>query len=66
MTFYIALFLAFLYFKIARVHKKEERMSSVMLVQHLFVAAAATALVYYGVIYIDWYYFCFSSPLWHL
>lgn len=57
MIFYIALFFAFLYFKIARVHKKEELMRPIMLAQHIIVAIAVTAILYYGVIYIDWYVF---------
>ncbi len=57
MIFYIALFLAFLYFKIARVHKKEELMKASMFIQHLLVGLSATALLYYGVLFVKWYLF---------
>ena len=55
--FYIALFFAFLYFKIARVHKKEERQSSSDVVQHLFVGAAIVSLLAYGFMYENLYWF---------
>lgn len=57
MIFYIALFLAFLYFKIARVHKKEEKGSSLILSQHLAVGLAVLGILLYGVLYIEWYLF---------
>ena len=57
MIFYFALFLAFLYFKIARVHTKEERASPVMRVQHLFVGLAIFGILLYGALYIKWYFF---------
>jgi hypothetical protein len=58
MLFYLALFFAFLYFKIARVHKKEERprLSSILL-QHLFVGVAIVSLLVYGMIYENLYVF---------
>ena len=57
MVFYIALFLAFLYFKIARVHRKEERMKNSMRVQHFVVAMAVLSLFIYGARYFEWYAF---------
>lgn len=57
MTFYLALFLLFLYFKIARVHNKEENSSTFMRAQNLFVAVCALAVLAYGVLYIQWYLF---------
>lgn len=48
MIFYSALFLAFLYFKIARVHKKEERLSSSDIVLHLLTGVAIVSLLAYG------------------
>ncbi|WP_295052026.1 hypothetical protein [Sulfuricurvum sp.] len=66
MIFYSALFLAFLYFKIARVHKKEERVSSSDFIQNLFVGAAIVSLLVYGFMYKNLYqliptFFLFST-----
>ena len=55
MIFYPTLFLAFLYFKVARVHKKEERMKNSMRVQHLIVGLSIVALFIYGARYFEWY-----------
>ncbi|MDD2356801.1 MAG: hypothetical protein PHX13_02695 [Thiovulaceae bacterium] len=57
MTFYLALFLAFLYFKIARVYKKEEKTSLLISVQNILVALASIAILLYGVLYVEWYLF---------
>lgn len=57
MVFYCALFFSFLYFKIARVHKKEERRSLLLLVQHLFTATAIVSLLSYGFMYENLYVF---------
>jgi len=57
MLFYSALFFSLLYFKIARVHKKEERLSSVFLVQHFIMAAAIVSLLAYGIRYENLYLF---------
>ena len=57
MLFYVALFLAFLYFKIARVHRKEEKSSRSIAVQHLFVGLAIVAILRYGVVYVSGYVF---------
>jgi hypothetical protein len=57
MLFYVALFLAFLYFKIARVHHKEEKSSRPIVVQHLFVGVAIMAILYYGFVYVSGYVF---------
>ena len=46
--FYFTLFLLFLYFKIARVHKKEEKFTTLYYAQHIAVAIAAIALYMYG------------------
>ena len=61
MLFYSTFFLAFLYFKIARVHKKEERLTSLMRIQHLFVGGAIISLLAYGVLYQDLYPFILSA-----
>ncbi|MBA1433339.1 MAG: hypothetical protein FAF04_07070 [Epsilonproteobacteria bacterium] len=55
MLFYLALFLAFLYFKIARVYKKEEKSNLNMLVQNVIVLAAVIALFAYGFMHKSWY-----------
>jgi len=57
MLFYVALFLAFLYFKIARVHRKEEKSSRPIVVQHLFVGMAIVAILVYGFRYVSGYVF---------
>ncbi len=48
MLFYLSLFLLFLYFKIARVHKKEEKFTKIILVQHIAVAVSASIIYLYG------------------
>jgi|GEM_PF-762630 len=57
MVFYCALFFSFLYFKIARVHKKEERLTLVFLVQHFFMAVAIVSLLAYALRYENLYVF---------
>ena len=48
MLFYLTLFFIFLYFKIARVHKKEERVSNFIIAQHIVVTISAFLLFNYG------------------
>jgi len=48
MLFYLSLFLLFLYFKIARVHKKEEKFTTITLLQHIAVALSASIIYTYG------------------
>jgi len=48
MLFYFTLFLIFLYFKLARVHKKEERLNSLIIAQHLVIAVSTLLLYRYG------------------
>ena len=55
MLFYLALFFAFIYFKIARVYKKEEKSNLNMLVQNVIVLAAVIALFVYGFMHETWY-----------
>jgi len=55
MLFYFALLLSFLYFKIARVYKKEEKSNTNMLIQNVIVLAAVIALFAYGFIHKSWY-----------
>jgi len=63
MLFYLTLFLVFLYFKIARVHYKSEKLSVGVVVQHFFVAISAVMLVLYGVSHVAWYLFAGSAML---
>jgi len=55
MLFYLALFFSFIYFKIARVYKKEEKSNLNMLVQNVIVLAAVIALFAYGFMHESWY-----------
>ncbi|QOP45220.1 hypothetical protein [Sulfurimonas paralvinellae] len=55
MLFYLGLFFSFIYFKIARVYKKEEKANLNMLVQNVIVLAAVIALFAYGFIHKTWY-----------
>jgi hypothetical protein len=48
MIFYLSLFLIFLYFKIARVHKKEEKFTTIIFLQHSTVAVSTLILYIYG------------------
>ena len=57
MTFYLALFLAFLYFKIARVNRKEEKGSILIKVQNILVTAISLAILFYAILYVKWYFF---------
>ncbi len=69
MIFYTSLFLAFLYFKIARVYKKEEQSNLNMRIQNSIVFAAIVTLFVYGFTHKTWYvvlvvsylFFIFSS-----
>lgn len=53
--FYAILFVVFFYFKIARVHKKEEKVSSAQTLYHAVAAISAAALLVYGFIYENGY-----------
>jgi len=55
MLFFLDLFLLFVYFKIARVHKKEEKLSFSIKLQHILVALSALSLFSYAYSYIAWY-----------
>lgn len=51
----LGLFLLFLYFKIAHVHKKEEKVGVFVWVQHGVVALTALALFGFGFLHTAWY-----------
>jgi len=55
MVYYTMLFLAFLYFKIARVYKKEEKQNLNMNMQNTLVFIAIVALLVYGFTHKTWY-----------
>ena len=55
MLFYFTLFLLFVYFKIARIHTKEERTTLFINMQHFMVGLSAISLFTYGFIYESWY-----------
>jgi len=55
MLFYIALFFAFLYFKIARVYRKEEKAQLHMHLQNAIVFVCVVALLLYGFMHQKWY-----------
>ena len=46
--YFVMLYLLFFYFKLARVNKKEERLTSIVGVSHAFVLIAAVLLFRYG------------------
>lgn len=57
MIFYSSFFLAFLYFKIARIYKKEEKSNTNFLIQNTLVAIAIGTLLLYGFRHENWYIF---------
>jgi len=63
MLFYLGLFFSFVYFKIARVYKKEEKSNLNMLVQNVIVLAAVIALFVYGFMHYAWYIVILVSAL---
>ncbi|UCN00977.1 hypothetical protein LCX93_03395 [Sulfurimonas sp. SWIR-19] len=63
MLYYTMLFLAFLYFKIARVYKKEEKSNLNMNIQNTLVFIAIVALLVYGFTHKTWYTVLLASYL---
>ena len=63
MLFYLILFLLFLYFKIARVHKRDEKASNKVTIQHVFVFLGFLSTYTYGVLNIQWYFILTASLL---
>jgi hypothetical protein len=59
--FYFSLFLIFFYFKIARVHKKEEKTKLIITLQHLVVALSSLSLFVYGFTHFAWYIILLAS-----
>ena len=66
---YLTLFLLFLYFKVARVHKKEEKFTRLLYAQHILVSIAAIALFmqcfetfsWFAVLSISFFFFIISA-----
>ncbi|WP_304546052.1 hypothetical protein [Sulfurimonas microaerophilic] len=52
---YITLFLLFVYLKIARVHTKQEKVTTLFVAQHTLIALSAIATLYYGFLTEPWY-----------
>jgi len=52
---YLMIFLIFIYFKIARVHNKEEKSNLFWKIQHLVVATIAILTYIYAFNHIAWY-----------
>jgi hypothetical protein len=61
MLFYPTIFLFFIYLKIARVHKKEEKLTNIVLIQHFLVILSALSSFSYGFVNLDWYMVVLSS-----
>ncbi len=57
MIFYTSLFMAFLYFKIARIYKKEEKSNTNFLLLNILVSIAIGTLLVYGFMHESWYIF---------
>jgi len=55
MLFYLTIFLIFLYFKVARVYKKEENFTRLIYAQNMLVAISAFALYIYGFNHLNTY-----------
>jgi hypothetical protein len=52
---YIELFLLFFYFKVARVHTKQEKVSKQFVIQHALVAFSTISTLFYGFTTEPWY-----------
>jgi len=63
MLYYLATFLLFLYFKIARVHKRDEKSTLLITLQHLLVFVCFIGVYSYGIMNIQWYYILSSSVI---
>ena len=61
MLFYLATLFLFIYFKIARVHRKEELLKAPIILQHVLVLLSSLAIYYYGFTHFSWYVVLLSS-----
>ena len=55
MFYFLLLYLLFLYFKLARVHKKEEGLNPLFLLSHSVMALCAVWLYWYGFTHYAWW-----------
>jgi len=60
---YLMILLIFIYFKIARVHKKEEKLDFFWKLQHLLVSIVALSTLFYALNHIAWYILLLVSVL---
>ena len=63
MMLYLMIVLIFIYFKIARVHKKEEKLDLFWKLQHLVVSVVAVSTFFYAFNHIAWYMLLIVSLL---
>ena len=61
MLFHLSTFLFFIYLKIARVHKKEEKLNTLNISQHILVAISIIIIYVYGFTHISWYIVLLTS-----
>lgn len=66
MLFYFSSLLFFIYFKIARVHKKEEKLNALVIAQHTLVALSAVGIYFYGFTHISWYIVLLTSVIFYI
>jgi len=59
--FYLSTFLFFVYLKIARVHKKEEKLNALLIIQHILVLISALSIYFYGFTHLSWYIVLLTS-----
>lgn len=60
---YLTILLIFIYFKIARVHKKEEKLTPYWISQHIIFLFATIAMYGYSFTHLSWYSVLISSFL---
>lgn len=61
LLFYPSTLLFFIYLKIARVHKKEEKLTALIILQHVLVALSAIGVYVYGFTNLSWYIVLLTS-----
>ena len=66
MLFYLSAFLFFVYFKIARVHKKEEKLNTLIILQHILVAISTIGIYIYGFTHLSWYLVVIPSFIFYI
>ena len=66
MLFYLSTFLFFVYLKIARVHKKEEKLNTLTIIQHTLVTISTTSIYFYGFTHLSWYIILLTSFVFYI